>query len=166
MQQPSSSGSTLMGLRSTSARTVAVSPGVFGEAIRGSGQGWDVERPRAPVPAQERRAADLVHHRLRLAGAERQHAQRHILQDLDRNPAEAKGEDEAKIQVAADAREHLDAARHHLLHQHARDAAVRRGGADALLQFLPAGAQRVGVADGDAERGRDRICAQCRPTPP
>ena len=91
--------------------------GEIGERIEAGGEARDVGRGPAAHRAEHRRAARLGDHRLGVALAQRQHAQREVARDLDRDAAHAERQRQAEIGIARDAGEYLDAVGDEFLHQ-------------------------------------------------
>ena len=90
-------------------------------------------RPR--TAPSKRRAARLGDHRLGIAVAQRQHAQRKIAHHLDGDAAHAEGEGEAEIGIARHAGEHLDAVGDEFLHQESGIGRPRIEFFQALVQL-------------------------------
>ena len=144
-----------------------VLPGKIGQRFETGGEALDVGGRPAAHRAEQRRAARLGDHRLGVALAQRQHAQREVARDLDRGAAHAEGQREAEIGIARDAGEHLDAAGDELLHQERDIGRPRIEPVDALAQLRESARKLLASffeADGDeAELG---LVRRCRPTAP
>ena len=102
----------------------------------------DIGRRPVAHRCQHRRGACLGDHRLRVALAQRQHAQRKVAGDFDGGAAHADSERQAEIGIARDAGEKLDAVGHELLHQ---ERALRRRRIEPVetLAHLRAGARKL-----------------------
>ena len=119
------------------------------------------------TPSSSLKPLQLVQRAPRFVRVERRHAERHVAEHLDEDAAEPDRDDRAEELVVRDADERLDAAGHHLAHQHAFDAGlVGRPSRPWRSRSSYAARTSFGRRDADLARARRRSCAAGRATRP
>ena len=110
------------------------------------GQSIAIHRRHAAEPIQQPRAFEFRQQRQRFVMRHRRRRQRGVLQQLDQDAAEPDHHQRSEQRIDARADHHLDALRHHLLHQHAGDPRRRRHRIGPRHDRLIRLAHLVGVA--------------------
>ena len=85
----------------------------------------DIDRLRTAKSTQDRSAAQLGEHRVRLGLGDRRQAHRGIVEDFDENAAQTGHHERPEARVANDAREKFDPARRHRLYRDALESGAR-----------------------------------------
>ena len=110
------------------------------ELRQSDGERVDVAGRLAARAFEDRGAAQLADHVVRLLDSERRDAESDIAQYLDKDAAEAEHDDGAEHRVVLHAEDHLDAALDHRRQQDAVDLGARRPRRDALHDLIEGGA--------------------------
>src|SRR2546426_11187190 len=103
---------------------VALGPGEVGEGFEAARERGDVARRPTPKPGQQRCRPRLRDHRRRIALAQRQRAEGHVVARLDQDSAGPERQHEPEVGVSFHPREDLEDTARHLLDYEAVDGVL------------------------------------------
>src|SRR5258705_5475166 len=115
-------------------------------------QAFDVARRHAAHAVEQLAAAQFIHHCARVRRRDRRDAIADVTQHLDVDAAEPRGNDGPEYRVANNAEHHLDALRHHFLHQYAVDAGIRRVARGGVQHLRISDTHRVVALQAELDR--------------
>src|SRR5213083_2897698 len=128
---------------------VTLGPGEVGEGFEAARERGDVARRPTPEPGQHRCRARLRDHRRRIALAQRQRAEGHVVERLDQDSAGPERQHEPEVGVALHPREDLEDTTRHLLDHEAVHGVLPPEVGQPARYAVPLGAELGVVTQAD-----------------